>query len=181
MTPDQHPGAAAPLDAHVLGSLIGEFRKLKKLGDGALAQIPSDEALNASLDPESNSLTVLVRHLAGNMRSRWTDFFTTDGEKPNRNRDGEFEPEIRLTREEALAEWENGWSIMLTAMDALSPSDLQRLVTIRGEAMTAFDAMTRALSHTAQHVGQIMMLAKHAAGPRWQTLTIPRRRPASSR
>jgi hypothetical protein len=165
-----------PLDAHVLTTLIEEYRKLKTLGDRALAQIPSDDGLNMFLDPESNSIVVIVRHLAGNMRSRWTDFLTTDGEKPNRNRDGEFDQAVRLTREEVLAEWENGWAVLLKGATALTPADLLRTVTIRGEAMTAFQAMTRNVLHVSQHVGQILILGKHVAGPAWQSLSIPRKR-----
>jgi hypothetical protein len=163
-----------PLDAHVLTVLIAEFRKQKTQGDRALAQLPSDEALNLLLDAESNSISVLVRHMAGNMRSRWTDFLTTDGEKPTRKRDDEFNQEITLTREQAAAEWEDGWSVLLQTVDSLSPADLQRIVSIRGEKMTVSEAMTRALVHAAQHVGQMTMLAKHCCGARWQTLSIPR-------
>ncbi len=172
-----------PLDAHVLTTLVAEFRKQKTQGDRALAQLPSDEALNLLLDSESNSISVLVRHMAGNMRSRWTDFLTTDGEKPTRNRNEEFNQEITLTREQALAEWEDGWTVLLGTVDSLTPADLQRIVSIRGEKMTVFEAMTRALVHGAQHVGQITMLVKHCCGARWQTLTIPRApraRPQSS-
>src|SRR5262249_9418054 len=135
------------------------------------------------LDSESNSICVLVRHMAGNMHSRWTDFLTTDGEKPTRKRDEEFNQEITLTREQALAEWESGWTVLLRAVDSLTPADLQHVVSIRGEKMTAFEAMTRALVHAAQHVGQITMLAKHCCGEHWQTLSIPRApraRPQSS-
>jgi Protein of unknown function (DUF1572) len=164
-----------PLDAHVLTTLVAEYRKLKTLGDRALAQIP-ENGLNLVLDPESNSIVVLVRHLAGNMRSRWTDFLTTDGEKPNRNRDGEFDQAITLTRDEVLAEWENGWAVLLKGVEALTTADLQRTVTIRGEAMTVFEAMTRNVLHVAQHVGQILLLGKHAAGPKWESLSIPRNR-----
>jgi Protein of unknown function (DUF1572) len=165
-----------PLDAHALNAFLVEYRKLKMQGDRALAQVPSDDAFNLFLDPESNSIVVIVRHLAGNMRSRWTDFLTTDGEKPTRNRDGEFEQDKRLTRDETLAEWENGWSTLFQGVEALTPADLPRTVTVRGEAMSAFEALARNIIHTAQHVGQILMLAKHTAGPNWQAVTIPRRR-----
>ncbi len=161
-------------DEHILATLVAEYRKLKTLGERALAQVPSDEAFNTFLDPESNSIVAIVRHLAGNMRSRWTDFLTTDGEKPTRNRDGEFDPTVRLTRDEVLAEWEQGWSVLLQSVEALTPADLQRTVTIRGEALTVFEALTRAIIHAGQHVGQILLLAKHLAGPAWQSLSIPR-------
>jgi hypothetical protein len=164
------------LDAHVLTTLLEEYRKLKALGERALAQVPSDDGFNMLLDPESNSIVIIVRHLAGNMRSRWTDFLTTDGEKPNRNRDGEFDQAVRLTREEVLAEWENGWAVLFKGAEALTPADLLRTVTIRGEAMTVFQAMTRNVLHVAQHVGQILLLGKHLAGPKWQSPSIPRNR-----
>jgi hypothetical protein len=165
-----------PLDAHVLASLIDEYRKLKTLGDRALAQVTSDEALNHFLDEESNSIAVIVRHLAGNFRSRWTDFLISDGEKPNRNRDGEFDRETRLTREELMADWESGWTTLLNAVSALTGADLQKTVTIRGEASTVYQAILRNVLHAAQHVGQIVMLAKHEAAASWQTLSIPRKR-----
>jgi hypothetical protein len=176
MTPEPSAAAAMPLDAHILDTLIAEYRKLKTLGGRALAQVPSDDALNLFLDPESNSIVVIVRHLAGNFRSRWTDFLITDGEKPTRNRDGEFEQDVRLTKEETLAEWENGWSVLLPAVEALKPTDLQRTVTIRGEVHTVLEALIRNQLHAAQHVGQILLLAKHTAGPGWQHLSLPRRR-----
>src|SRR5262249_52027745 len=146
--------AATPLDVHVLATLIQEFRKQKSLGDRALAQVPTDDSINHFLDGESNSICVIVRHLAGNFRSRWTDFLITDGEKPTRNRDGEFDQEKRLTREETMAEWEHGWAVLLKGVESLTPADLQRTVTIRGEAMTAYEALVRAIVHLSQHVGQ---------------------------
>jgi uncharacterized protein DUF1572 len=176
MTPEIHPGTTEPLGTHVLSTLVNEYRKLKTLGDRALAQVPSDDALNLFLDPESNSIVVIVRHLAGNFRSRWTDFLISDGEKPHRNRDGEFDQARRLTREETLAEWENGWSALFKAVEALRVEDLQRTVTIRGEVHTVFEAILRNQLHAAQHVGQILLLAKHTAGANWQTLSIPRKR-----
>ena len=165
-----------PLGPHVLSTLVNEYRKLKTFGDRALAQVPSDDALNLFLDPESNSIVVIVRHLAGNFRSRWTDFLISDGEKPNRNRDGEFDQGRRLTREEVQAEWESGWSALFNAVEALKVEDLQRIVTIRGEAQTVFEAIVRNQLHAAQHIGQILLLAKHTAGSDWQTLSIPRKR-----
>jgi hypothetical protein len=171
---DQPPAPAPSLDAHALTTLVSEYRRLKALGERALAQVPSDEGFNRMLDPESNSLVTLVRHLAGNMRSRWIDFLTTDGEKPTRNRDGEFNQEMQLTRDEVLAEWENGWSATFNALNALTPSDLLRTVKVRDEPLTVFEAIARQLGHYAQHVGQILFLAKHIVGPGWQTLSIPR-------
>jgi hypothetical protein len=161
-------------DEHVLATLANEFRKLKTLGDRALVQVPSDEALNTFLDADANSIVAIVRHLGGNMRSRWTDFLTTDGEKPTRDRDNEFDQTVRLTREEVLAEWEQGWSVLFQAVAALTPADLPRTVHTRGEAMSAYEALTRAVIHAGQHVGQIILLGKHLTGPAWQTLSIAR-------
>ncbi len=166
--------ANAPIDTHVLVTFVSEFHRLKALGDRALAQISSDDAFNTLLDPESNSLVIIVRHMAGNMRSRWTDFLTTDGEKPSRDRDGEFEQTTRLTRDETIAEWEGGWNVVFQAIDALTPEDLRRTVTIRGEEFSVFEALARQLGHYSQHVGQILFLAKHLAGAGWQSLSIPR-------
>jgi hypothetical protein len=163
-----------PIDAHVLTTLVDEYRRLKSQGDRALAQITSDDSLNLCLDPEANSIVVLVRHLAGNFRSRWTDILTTDGEKPSRDRDNEFDQSIRLTREEMLAEWENGWAVMFKGAEALTPADLARTITVGGKEMTLMQGMTQNVSHAAQHVGQMVLLAKHVAGPNWQVLSIPR-------
>jgi hypothetical protein len=169
------PSLQAPaLDSHVLATFVDEYRRLKALGDRALAQVPSDEAFNLLLDPESNSLVVIVRHMAGNMRSRWTDFLTTDGEKPTRDREGEFDQARRLTRDELLAEWEDGWRVALTGIESLTPADLLRTVTIRGEAFTVFHAIVRQYAHYSQHIGQILFLAKHLAGSNWHSLSIPR-------
>ena len=149
-----------------------EFRRLKRQAEKALAQVDV-EALHRVLDPESNSLAILLRHLAGNMRSRWTDFLTTDGEKPDRHRDGEFETTSR-TRGELMAEWEDGWARLFSALDGLSGEDMTRGVTIRGESLPVVEAISRQLTHYAAHVGQIVFLAKHLAGERWKTLSIPR-------
>jgi hypothetical protein len=117
-----------------------------------------------------------MKHVAGNMRSRWTDFLTSDGEKPDRNRDGEFESEVRDTRETILAAWEHAWKLTIDTVAALGPDDLERTVRIRGEGHSVVQAINRQLSHYAAHVGQIVLLAKHYAGARWQTLTIPKRK-----
>jgi hypothetical protein len=161
-------------DNDVLRTLVSELRRLKTLGDKALAQVPTDEALNHFLDAEANSIVVIVRHMAGNMRSRWTDFLTTDGEKPTRDRDGEFDQRARLTRQQTLAEWEDGWRCVFGAVDALTGADLGRTVTIRGEQLTVMEAITRQLAHYAQHIGQILLLARHMAGADWKSLSIPR-------
>jgi hypothetical protein len=161
--------------AEYLADVRLQFEKLKVQAEQALAQV-TDDQLHAALDPESNSLAILVRHMAGNLRSRFTDFLTTDGEKPDRNRDGEFELDRPPTRAELMADWESGWAALFGTLADLSADDLRRDVSIRGERMTALQALNRALTHHASHVGQMVFLAKHLAGPQWQTLSIPRRR-----
>lgn len=130
---------------------------------------------HATLDDESNSIAVLVRHLAGNLTSRFTDFLTTDGEKPSRDRDGEFEP-TGLGPAELMAEWDAGWSVLLSALAELTEEDLGKTVTIRGQEHLVMDALLRSYDHSGHHVGQIVMLAKHWRGPKWQTLSTPKRR-----
>jgi hypothetical protein len=148
----------------------------KNLGERAMDQV-TDEQLYATLDGEMNSIAIVVKHIAGNMRSRWTDFLTTDGEKPNRDRDTEF-VNPPATREALLQVWEDGWSRVFRALEPLSDSDLGRTVTIRGEAHSVMQAINRQMAHYANHVGQIVLLAKHFAHERWQPLTIPRDRSA---
>jgi uncharacterized protein DUF1572 len=158
-----------------LRSARSRLESLKALGDQALARL-DDAELTKTLDPESNSVTVLVQHVAGNMRSRWTDFLTTDGEKADRNRDGEFEPAL-TAKAPLLRRWEEGWRILFAALDALRPEDLTRTVLIRGERLTALDSINRQLVHYGQHVGQIVYLAKHYRWQTWKSLSVPRRRP----
>jgi hypothetical protein len=150
------------------------FRYYKKLGERAMEQV-ADAELFATLDEESNSIAIVVKHMAGNMRSRWTDFLTTDGEKPDRDRDSEF-VDPPTTRGELLQVWENGWSRVFGALEPISDADLARTVTIRGEAHSVMQAINRQMAHYAYHVGQIVMLAKHSAHDRWQSLTVPRNR-----
>ncbi len=148
----------------------------KRLADRALAQA-TDEALFATIDRESNSIAILVKHLAGNMRSRWTDFLTSDGEKPGRDRDSEFEAPPK-SRDEVLELWESGWQITFDALAPLTDADLSRTVTIRGEAHSVMQTIHRQVAHYSYHVGQIVYLAKHFAGQDWNALTIPRRKSA---
>jgi hypothetical protein len=163
------------LDAHVLAAIVDEFTRLRGLGDRALAQVRDEEAFHVRLDEaESNSLAIILRHVAGNMRSRWTDFLTSDGEKATRHRDGEFDLGRRESPDELLAAWRQGWELTLATVGALTPADLQRQVTIRGETLTVTEALLRQIAHYAQHVGQIVLLAKHAVGTDWQSLSIPR-------
>jgi hypothetical protein len=152
------------------------FRFYKKLAERAMEQV-TDEQLFASIDAENNSIGIVVKHMAGNMRSRWTDFLTTDGEKPNRDRDMEF-VSPPATREALLQVWEDGWARVFEALEPLSDADMGRTVTIRGEAHSVMQAINRQVAHYAHHTGQIVMLAKHFAGSGWQSLSIPRNRSA---
>lgn len=150
-----------------------QARKLKELADKALVQV-RDEDLAVTLDPESNSLAVIVQHLAGNLRSRWTDFLTSDGEKPDRHRDAEFEAHEGTSRADLLASWEEGWSRLFGTLDSLAVEDLGKTVLIRAEPHTVVQAINRGVTHAAYHVGQIVLLAKHFASADWRTLSIPR-------
>lgn len=152
------------------------FRYYKKLADGAMEQM-SDQDLFALLDDEANSIAIIVKHMAGNMRSRWTDFLTTDGEKPNRERDTEF-VDPPTTRAELMALWESGWACLFGALEPLTDADMERTVTIRGEAHSVMQAVNRQVAHYSYHVGQIVLLAKHYAGERWQSLSVPKNKSA---
>ena len=133
-----------------------------------------DEDFFVTLDPESNSVAVIVKHVAGNMRSRFTDFLTSDGEKPDRFRDREFEVSPATTRGEVMTWWEEGWNCVFAAMDSLQSQDVMRTVAIRGEPHTVLQAINRQIAHYAQHLGQIVFLAKHLRSGDWKTLSIPR-------
>ena len=161
------------VEQHYLDDCGVQLRKLKTQAEKAIAQV-DDTHLFSVLDPESNSIAIIMKHVAGNMRSRWTDFLTTDGEKPDRHRDTEFESDGGETRATIMARWEEGWSRFAGAISSLRPGDLEKTVTIRGERHTVIEAINRQMTHYAAHVGQIVLLAKHYAGPRWQTLSIPR-------
>jgi hypothetical protein len=152
---------------------VALFRQYKRLADAALAQV-TDEQLQTALDAEGNCLAIIVKHMAGNMRSRWTDFLTSDGEKPNRNRDMEFE-EPPSSRTEVMQMWEEGWSILFAALEPLTDADLSRTITIRGEAHSVMQAINRQVAHYAYHCGQIVFLAKHLSDSNWKCLTVPRR------
>lgn len=161
------------LAAHYLADAIAEYGKLKRLGERALEQL-SDEQFFVALDAESNSIAVIVKHLAGNMRSRWVDFLTSDGEKPDRHRDQEFIIDQNTTRAEVLQWWEQGWQYVFAALEPLPPEDLLRTVAIRREPHTVVQAINRQLTHYAMHVGQIVFLAKHLQSTEWKTLSVPR-------
>jgi Protein of unknown function (DUF1572) len=159
-----------------LKDALAVFRQYKRLAERAMEQV-TDEQLFLAIDSEANSIAIIVKHLTGNMRSRWTDFLTTDGEKPDRNRDSEF-VDPPATRAALLVEWENGWARVFSALEPLADADLGRTITIRGEAHSVMQAINRQLAHYPHHVGQIVLLAKHFAGERWQSLSIPRNRSA---
>lgn len=158
-----------------LDECLLQLRRLKKQSEKAIAQV-DDEQFFTLIDPDANSIALIMKHVAGNMRSRWTDFLTTDGEKPDRDRDSEFERRPEESREAILERWEGGWSRTLGTISALAPEDLAKTVTIRGEAHTVLQAISRQVSHYSLHAGQIVLLAKHLAGPRWQTLSIPKKK-----
>jgi len=148
------------------------FRYYKKLAERAMEQV-TDEQLLTVLDGEANSIAIIVKHMAGNMRSRWMDFLTSDGEKPDRNRESEFE-DPPATREALMKLWEQGWNYLFNAIEPLSQADMDRTITIRGEAHSVMQAINRQMGHYSYHCGQIVMLAKHFQHDRWQSLTIPR-------
>jgi hypothetical protein len=151
---------------------IAILRYYKKIGEQAMAQA-SDDGLTATLDAESNSIAIIVKHLAGNMRSRWTDLLASDGEKPDRNRDSEFAAPPQ-TRAEIMALWEGGWKIAFGSLESLSDGDLGRTIRIRGERHSVTQAINRQIAHIAYHTGQIVFIAKHLASDRWKSLTVPR-------
>lgn len=161
------------LGLHYLDEIKRQFRGHKRMGEAAMAQL-ADNELFVALDPESNSIAALVKHIAGNARSRFTDFLSSDGEKPDRFRDQEFEVSANTTREEVLRWWEQGWSHVFSTLDSLKPEDVQRTVTIRQEPHTVMQALNRAVAHYAMHIGQMVFLAKHLRSAQWQTLSIPR-------
>jgi hypothetical protein len=155
---------------------LGLFRQYKKMGEAAMAQV-ADEQLFATLDAEANSIAIIVKHMAGNMRSRWTDFLASDGEKPDRHRDTEFE-NPPATREALMAVWQHGWDLVFGALEPLTEADMGRRVMIRGEAHSVMQAINRQIGHYACHIGQIVLLAKHYQHAQWRSLSIPRGRSA---
>lgn len=162
---------------HYLEDALRTFRDYKKLAERAFAQI-DDEHFFRTIDDESNSIAVNMKHIAGNMLSRWTDFLTSDGEKPERDRDMEFVMLPEMTKAEIVAYWDKGWQSVFDAVEPLTPDDLMRTVTIRGQDHTVIQAINRQLSHYAYHVGQIVYLAKHFRASDWQTLSVPKNKSA---
>jgi len=161
------------LAAHYLDEAFRQMRGQKRLAEGAIAQL-SDEELFRTLDPESNSVAILMKHMAGNMHSRFTDFLTTDGEKPTRHRDQEFVINSSASRADIMRYWEQGWQIVLDTIKSLKPEDVEKTVTVRGEPHSVLQAINRQIAHYAHHSGQILFLAKHLKGSDWKTLSIPR-------
>ena len=167
------PSTETALAHAVIAEFRERFRTQRTLAERAIAQV-DDAGLFAALDGESNSIAVVMQHIGGNLRSRFTDFLETDGEKPDRDRDGEFLKVAGITRADIEARWNAGWAALQRTLDTLAPDDLLRTVTIRGEPMLVVQALGRSLAHMGQHAGQVVLLAKHHAGPSWKTLSIPR-------
>jgi hypothetical protein len=158
-----------------LADAISWFRAYKELGERALVQV-SNEELFTKLDNESNSIAVIMKHLTGNMSSRWTDFLTSDGEKPGRNRDLEFVVETETSRDELMASWQSAWAVVFRALEPITEDDFKKTITVRGEQHTVIQAINRQMTHYAYHVGQIVFLAKHFRGSQWKSLSVPRNR-----
>jgi hypothetical protein len=159
--------------SHYLDEIRRQLRGHKRMAESAMSQL-EDKDFFTTIDPESNSVAVLVKHVAGNARSRFTDFLTADGEKPDRFRDQEFEVSANTTREEVMRWWEEGWSRVFSTLDSLKPEAVSGTITIRQEPHSVMQALNRALAHYAQHIGQIVFLSKHLRSSQWQTLSIPR-------
>jgi hypothetical protein len=172
MTPTTE-STADSLGAAFIADTLLTFRRQKELAEGALAQV-DDRDFFRTMDAESNSIAIITQHVGGNLKSRWTDFLTTDGEKPNRDRDGEFVVRDAANRAAIMAIWESGWAALFDTFSQLGTGDLLATVRVRGESLTAVAAMHRSLAHIAQHVGQIVLLAKHFRSADWKTLSIPR-------
>ena len=161
------------LASHYLEEARRQFLGHKRLAEGAFAQL-GDEEFFITIDAEANSIATLVKHIAGNARSRFVDFLTSDGEKPDRHRDQEFEISEKTTRAEVMRWWEEGWGIVLSALEPLKPEDVERTVTIRGQPHTVLQAINRQIAHYAYHVGQIVFLAKHLRSRDWKSLSVPK-------
>ncbi len=165
------------IEKHILENTIGVFKNYRSLAEKATAQLNTDKDFHYAPDAESNSIAVIMKHMSGNMISRWTDFLTTDGEKPNRNRDSEFIDGTE-TREQLIQLWEKGWSVFLNTLNSLTEKDLMKTVPIRGEGLTVLQALNRQTAHYAYHVGQIVFLAKHIKSTEFKSLSIPKNKSA---
>jgi hypothetical protein len=172
---------AANLEDAYLRNLVRTYRTYKEMAEKAIAQVSSEEDLNRELDQDSNSIAIIMKHMSGNLRSRFRDFLTSDGEKPDRNRDTEFESDGRVSRDQLLKWWNDGWSIALDSIEALKPDDLVRTIRIRDEQLLVVEALNRSVTHAAYHVGQIVYLARHFASPNWKSLSIPRAKTATAK
>jgi hypothetical protein len=168
---------ALKFSTNYLEDSITLFRYYKKLGEGAMQQL-ADEQLLETIDAESNSVAVIVKHMSGNMLSRWTDFLTSDGEKPTRNRDGEFEGADITTRSQVMRLWEEGWRALFGALEPMTEQDLSRTITIRSEPHSVMQAINRQMAHYSYHVGQIVFVAKHLRSSEWKSLSVPRNKSA---
>lgn len=156
----------------ILDSIKAEYLRYKKLGEGAIDQVPND-GINKVIGEDNNSISVIVYHISGNLKSRFTDFLTTDGEKVWRKRDTEF-IERNITREELIGKWTEGWNILIGTLAALSDADMNKVVTIRNKELTVVEALHRSLAHTSYHVGQIVFIARTVVGKDWKSLSVPR-------
>jgi len=156
-----------------LTDALRTFRGYKKRTEAAFAQLRSEDWFR-QIDPDANSIATIVKHMAGNMRSRWTDFLTTDGEKPDRDRDSEFVIDSSTTPQQVLQWWQQGWELVFAAIEPLTSTDLEKKITIRGQEHSVIEAISRQMTHYAEHVGQIILLAKHFRGTEWQSLSIPK-------
>ncbi len=165
------------IEKHFLENAIGVFKSYKSLADKAMLQLSNDKEFHYAPDQESNSIAIIIKHISGNMISRWTDFLTTDGEKPNRNRDTEF-IEGTETREQLIQIWEKGWNVFFNTLNSLTEKDLMKAVTIRGEGLTVIQALNRQTAHYAYHIGQIVFLAKHIKNTEFKSLSIPKNKSA---
>lgn len=164
-------------EKHFLENTIGVFKNYKSLAEKSFAQLSNDSDFHYHPDKESNSIAVIIKHISGNMISRWTDFLTTDGEKPSRNRDSEFVSGTE-TRKQLMQSWDKGWEIFFHTLNYLTENDLLKTITIRGEALTVTQALNRQTAHYAYHIGQIVFLAKHIKNTEWKSLSIPKNKSA---
>src|SRR6266403_1659900 len=161
------------IEKHFLENTIGVFKNYRALAEKSFAQLNNDKDYHYVPDAESNSIAVIIQHMSGNMISRWTDFLTTDGEKPTRNRDAEFDDPPK-TRAAILDLWDAGWKSVFTALEGLSDTDMTKTVTIRGEEHSVMQAINRQVAHYTYHIGQIVLLARHYAGANWKSVTVPK-------
>ena len=165
------------IEKHFLENTIGVFKNYRSLAERSFAQLGSDKDLHFTPDTDSNSIAVIIKHMSGNMISRWTDFLTTDGEKPTRDRDGEF-IDGSETREQLMQIWDKGWEVFMNTLNSLSEKDIMKTVTIRGEKLTVLQALNRQTAHYAYHIGQIVFIAKHIKNTEWKSLSIPKNKSA---